>query len=60
MRGMSKKNLFVGTAFIGALATLGVAQSVMELRGRDTQLERALAETSEQRASLLDPVRDRL
>lgn len=37
-----------------------VAQSVMELRGRDAQLERALAETSEQRASLLDPVRDRL
>jgi hypothetical protein len=30
MRGMSKRNLFVGTAFVGALAALGVAQSVME------------------------------
>lgn len=37
-----------------------VAQSVMELRSRDAQLEKALAEIVEHRASLLDPVRDRL
>jgi len=37
-----------------------VAQSVMELRGRDAQLEKALTEITEQRASLLDPKRDRL
>ena len=37
-----------------------VAQSVMELRGRDTQLEKALEEVGAQRASLLDPTRDRL
>ena len=30
MRGMSKKNLVVGAAFVGVLASLGVAQSVME------------------------------
>ena len=30
MRGMSKKNLIVGVSFVGALATLGVAQSMME------------------------------
>ena len=30
MRGMSKKNLVVGTAFVGVLASLGVAQSLME------------------------------
>jgi hypothetical protein len=37
-----------------------VAQSVMELHSRDAQLEKALAEIVEHRASLLDPVRDRL
>ena len=30
MRGMSKRNLIVGVTFVGALATLGVAQSMME------------------------------
>jgi DNA-binding beta-propeller fold protein YncE len=30
MRGMSKRNLIVGATFVGALATLGVAQSMME------------------------------
>ena len=30
MRGMSRKNLIVGVSFVGALATLGVAQSMME------------------------------
>src|SRR3954452_21080777 len=30
MRAMSRKNLIVGVSFVGALATLGVAQSIME------------------------------
>jgi len=30
MRAMSRKNLFVGAAFVAALATLGVAQSMMQ------------------------------
>ena len=30
MRGMSKRNLIVGATFVGAIATLGVAQSVMQ------------------------------
>ena len=30
MRRMSKRNVIVGATFVGALATLGVAQSVME------------------------------
>lgn len=37
-----------------------VAQSVMELRGRDEQLQRAQAGIVSQRAALLDPKRDRL
>src|SRR3954468_12547555 len=30
MRGMSKRNLFVGATFVAVLATLGVAQSVLQ------------------------------
>lgn len=37
-----------------------VAQTVMELRGRDEQLQRALADLTTQRAAVLDPQRERL
>ncbi len=37
-----------------------VAQTVMELRGRDELLQRALADLTTQRAAVLDPQRDRL
>ena len=30
MKRMSKKNVFVGAAFVGVLATLGIAQGVMQ------------------------------